>query len=90
MQMRARFNMNNEPAAASFHVLGSHVVGREHHEVCFKGERGVFASSSNDIGPKSEVGNKLAIHDIPLDEVDAGRFKVAYGFAEFSEVGGKN
>ena len=72
MKVCACFGVNDESLAASFYVSLCHDIWREHHEVRFEGLGAVRASRGNDIWPESEVRDELAIHDIPLDDVDAG------------------
>ena len=81
VQVCASFGVNNETRAAGFHVLLCHHIGCEHHEVCFEGNTAVLACSSNNVGAKSEIRHKLSVHDVPLNEVDTSRFKVAHSFA---------
>ena len=75
MQMRASLSVDDEAAAAGVDITLSQDIGREHHQVSFKGLRRVLAGRSDDIWTKGEVGNELAIHDVPLEQVDASGIK---------------
>ena len=72
MQMCAGFDMHDQSLATSLDITLGHHIGCEHHEVCFKRNLGERTRAGNDIGTKREVGNKLSIHHIPLNEIDAG------------------
>ena len=73
--MRAGLSVNNEAAAAGVDVALSQDIGCEHHQVSLKRLLGVFARRCNDVGSKGEVGDELAIHDVPLEEVNARGIK---------------
>ena len=63
--------MYDKSLATGFYVALGHHVGREHHEVSLERNFGERASAGNDVGTKGEVGNKLTIHHVPLNEVNA-------------------
>ena len=48
------------------------------------------AGGGDDVGPEREVGHELAVHDVPLDEVDAGLLQGGDLLAEPGEVGGQH
>ena len=72
MLVRASFGVHDEALATGFYITLGHHVWREHHEVSFKRNFGERTSAGNDVGTKCEVGNKLTIHHVPLNEVDTG------------------
>ena len=72
MQVCACFGVHDEALTTGFYVTLGHDIGCEHHEVCFKRNFGERTSAGDDVGTKCEVGNKLTIHHVPLNEVDAG------------------
>ena len=79
--MSASFGVNNEARASGLHVLLCHYIGCEHHEVCFERNAAVLARCGNYVGAKREIRYKLAIHHVPLNEVDTSIFKVAHCLA---------
>ena len=48
------------------------------------------AAGGDDVGPEGEVGHELAVHDVPLDAVDAGLLERAELVAQLGEVGGEH
>ena len=65
-------------------------IGVEHHEVCFKWDRGVRAGRCDDIGAECEIRDKLAIHDIPLNEIYSRLLKGSDLLAETRKVRWQN
>ena len=90
MQVCARFDVNDQPVAPGAHVLGSHDVGGQYHQVRLERQRRVLARRGDHIGAKRQVGHELPVHHIPLDAVDAGSLQRGHFFAEFGEVGGQH
>jgi hypothetical protein len=47
----------------------------------------VSACSRDDIWSEGQIRNELSVHDIPLDEVDAGHLEGLYLLAQAGEIG---
>ena len=71
--MGARFDVHDESIAAGLDVARREHIGRECHQVRFERLRGVLASGRDHVGSEREIGHELAVHDVPLEVIDAGR-----------------
>ena len=86
MEMRTGLDVNDESAATGFHVTVGENIGGQHHEVGFEGLVGVSARGRDDIGPEGEVRHELAIHDVPLEVIDAGSVECFDLLTETGEI----
>jgi hypothetical protein len=90
VKMWAGFGMNDETTATGLDVTVGEDVRAEHHEVRFEWLRRVSSRGGDHIGPKSEVGHELSIHDVPLEVVDTGSIEGFDFLAQTSEVARQN
>ncbi len=88
--MGAGLGVHDQPRAAGVDVLLGHHVGCVDHQVGLERHRGVRACGGDHVGTEREVRHELAVHHVPLDEVDAGRFECGDLLAELGEVGRKH
>ena len=72
VQVRARLGVDDQPGAAGFDVARGHHVGGEDHQVGLERQRDTIPHGGDDVGTERQVGDELAVHHVPLDEVDAG------------------
>ena len=75
VEVRARFGVDDQAGTAGVDVLLGHHVGRVHHEVRLEGHGRVRSGGGDHVGAEREVGDELAVHHVPLDEVDPGRLE---------------
>jgi hypothetical protein len=87
MQMGTCFGMNNETLASSFYIALRHYVWSKNHQVSFEWLRAVRTGRSNDIGAKGEVWHELPVHNIPLNNVNAGLIESTNLFANLGKIG---
>ena len=84
--MGAGLDMDDESTAAGVDITLGQDIGSQHHQVRFEWFLGVFTRRGNDVGAKGQVGNKLPVHHIPLEQIHA-RGVEGFDFgAEFREV----
>jgi hypothetical protein len=69
------FHVNDGHLAPCVNVGVKKFVGVGNHEMSLKHYVYMFSTRRNDIGPKGQVGYKVAIHDIPLNAVHARCFE---------------
>jgi hypothetical protein len=87
MQVGARLGVDDEPLAPGLHVAGGQHVGRQHHQVGFERDVDPRAGRRDHVRTERQVGHELAVHDVPLDEVDTGLLEGLDLLAETGEVG---
>ena len=61
-----------------------------HHEMGLERQGRVRPAGGDDVGPEGEIGDELAVHHVPLDQVDAGLLEGLAFLAESSEVRGED
>jgi len=86
MQVGARLCMNNETLTSCLYVALRHYVWSQNHQVSFEWLCAVRAGRSNDIGAKGEVWHELAVHNIPLNNVNAGLIESTNLFANLGKI----
>ena len=87
MQVGARLGMDDQPGAARLDVARRHHVRGEDHQVGLERQGHSLAHGGDDVGPERQVGDELAVHHVPLHEVDAGLLESDDLVAEPGEVG---
>ena len=87
VEVRARLGVDDQPPAPGLDVARRHHLGREHHQVGLERHGDEVAGGGDDVGAERQVGHELAVHDVPLDEVDAGLLQRGDLLAEAGEVG---
>ncbi len=90
VQVCAGFCMHDQARAAGVDVLLGHHVGRVDHQVRLEWHRGVLAGRRDHIGAECEVRDELAVHHVPLDQIDASRLELGDLVAELGEIGGQD
>jgi hypothetical protein len=91
IQMDAGFLMDGHPIGASIGKCGDEVVGIFNHQVAIEGHTwDGFAQGGNDRRADGDVRNKMAIHDVDVEDRAAGVDGGLCLRAELSEVGGEN
>ena len=90
VQMRAGLGVDDDELAARLDVAGEELVGIDHHEVSLELHRAVRLRGGDDVGAEGQVRDEDAVHDIPLDAVDAGLAQLAHLVAQAGEVRRKN
>ncbi len=90
VEVRARLGVDDQAGAAGVDVLLGHHVGRVHHQVRLERHRRVGSGGGDHVGAEREVRDELAVHHVPLDEVDPGRLECGDLLAEPGEVGGQH
>jgi hypothetical protein len=58
--------------------------------VSFERLRAIGTGRSNDIWAKGEVWYELAVHNVPLNNVDAGLIESTNLFTNLGKIGGKD
>jgi hypothetical protein len=90
MQVCARFGMNNEALASGFYVSLCHDIRSQHHEVRFEWLGAVRAGRGNDVWAEGEVWYELAVHDVPLNNVNASLVESTNLLANLGKIGGED
>ena len=90
MQMGAGLGVHDQARAPCLHILGGHLIGRVDHQVRLERQRRVAAGGSNDRWTEGEVGDELTVHNVPLDAVDAGMFKLGNRITQAAEINRQN
>ena len=87
VEVGACLGVHDQALATGAHVLRSHRIGSQDHEVSFERQRRVLAGRGDHVGSERQVGDELAVHHVPLDPVDAGGFESGDLVAQLGEVG---
>ena len=87
MQVVARLGVNDQSGATRLDVARRHHVRGEDHQVGFEREGDPVPHGRDHVRPERDVGDELAVHHVPLDEVDAGLLEGDDLVAETGEVG---
>jgi hypothetical protein len=82
--------MNNETLTSCFYVALRDYVWSQHHEVSFEWLCAVGAGRGNDVWAESEVRHELAVHDVPLNNVNASLVESTNLFANLGKIGWKD
>ena len=88
VQVGAGLGVHDQALAAGLHVLGSHQVGSQHHQMSFERNSCERASGGDHIWAEGEVGHELPIHHVPLNAIDASSLQGSDFVTEAREVGG--
>ena len=83
----ARLDVDDQPPAARLDVARGHHLGGQHHQVGLERDGDEVARRGDDVGTERQVGDELAVHHVPLDEVDAGLLQGDDLLTEAGEVG---
>ena len=86
MQVLAGLGMDDQSRAACFDVPRRHHVGGAHHQMGLERQRDAISHGGDHVGPERQVGDELAVHHVPLHEVDAGLLEGDNLVAEAREV----
>jgi hypothetical protein len=73
--------------ASGFHIALRHYIWSQNHQVSFEWFCAVGTGRSNDVWPKGEVRHKLAVHYVPLNNVDASLIESTNLFANLGKIG---
>jgi hypothetical protein len=76
--------------ASGFYIALRHHIWSQNHEVSFERLRAIGTGRSNDIWAKGEVWYELAVHNVPLNNVDAGLIESTNLFTNLGKIGGKD
>ena len=87
MEVGHRLGVDDQPLAAGLHELRGQQLGRQDHQVGLERQGGVATGRGDDVGAERDVGDELAVHDVPLDAVAPGRLERRDLLAEAGEVG---
>ena len=87
VEVAGRLGVDDQPPAPGLDVAPRHRLGREHHEMGLERHGGVFTCGGDDVRSERQVGDELAVHHVPLDEIDAGLLEAGDLLAEPREVG---
>ena len=86
MEMWTGFGVDDQATAACFDIARRQDIGGEDHQVSLEGFGGVLTGGGNDIGAKGQVRDKLSVHNVPLEEVNASGIKGFDLGSKFGEV----
>jgi hypothetical protein len=90
VQVLAGLGVHDQQAAARLDH-GVEDPGRlVHHEVGLERDVHERAGGGDDVGTEGEVRHEVAVHDVPLDAVDAGLLQIDAGVAQVGEVRGQH
>ncbi len=64
------------------------IAGRD-HQVHVERFPGVRPQGLHHVGTDADIGHEMAVHDVHMDPVGAGRIHRAHLFAELGEIGGQ-
>ena len=87
VEVGARLGVDDQPPAARLDVARRHHFGGQHHQVGLERDGDEVARRGDDVGAERQVGDELAVHHVPLDEVDAGLLQGDDLLTEAGEVG---
>lgn len=90
MEMWTGFGVDDQATATCLHIARRQDIGGEDHQVSLEGLGGVLTGRGDDIGAKGQVRDELSVHDVPLEEVNAGGVKGFDLGSKFGEVAGQD
>ncbi len=90
VQVDAGLGVHDEQATAGVDHRVEDPRGFVHHEVGLVGHGDERTGGGDDVGAEGEVRDEGAVHDVPLDAVDAGLLEFDAGLAQMGEVGGEH
>ncbi len=90
VQMAAGFVMDADPVRPGLGEVGDEDVGVLDHQVAVEGEVGRLAKGFEHRKAKREVGHKMAVHHIDVDDLRATPLGGGNIAAEVGEVGGED
>ena len=88
--MGAGLDVDDDDVATGLDVAGEQLVGVDHHQMGFEGNRHVGPTSRDDVRPEGQIGNENAVHHVELDSIDAGQLEVGTLLTEAGEIGRQN
>ena len=87
MEVGGGLGVHDDHAAAGLEVAVEQVVGSLDHQVGLERHGGDRAARGDHVGSEGEVRYEVAVHDVPLDAVDAGLLQGLALLAQAGHVG---
>ena len=88
--MRSRLGMDGQAIGAGGGEIGEIGVGRRDHQMDVEGLRRDMPDRLHHLRTEGNIRHEMAVHDVDVDDVAAGRHDVADRFAEPREIAGEN
>ena len=89
VMFRFGFDMDGDGIRAGIEEAGEVVIGVLDHEMNIERELRQFAHGGDNGGPEGNVIDEVAIHDVEMEPIGAGRFRAANFVRELGEIRGE-
>ena len=90
IQVDAGFLMHRDPVRAGLHEVRNELVRVLNHEVTIERQVGDFAEGTHDGRTDGDVGNKMAVHDVDMDDGSAAFGGAFNAFRQMGKVSRQN
>ena len=90
MEMWHRFHVHRDHVGTSLHEVRDVAIGCLNHQVDVERFGGHALDGAHDDRADRDVGDKMAVHDVDVNEIGAAAFNQRDVMPERGEVGGEN